>query len=832
MSEKTRVQRTKYAVWCSMFSMNNRKTNFCMMHKVSKILYCIVIVAVFAACSPNKHLTKNGYLLSKNKISIDNKTISSGDIVNYIQQDPNHKFLGFKAGMYVYSLSRPVDDSVCNFFERNIFRTIGDKPVEINDDLTDLSVRNIKTYLKSHGCFDADVTTSLKEVRKPYAPWRNYKRRRKVCYNILIPSRAVIDTFIVQVEDPKLEHTVKVLAKDNPIKKGDWYDEDKLTELRSDIASKMLSKGYYTFNQKYIVFRVDTTGGIEKTKIIMLIKNPSVGATDSVNIVRHKPYKITKIYLYPNYISPQSPDYIPNIDTVLFYHKQQKGYKPTPLYFINNTEKPIIKERTIMRSILMQNKNLYSPEASQNTYSSLSQLRNFKYIDISYEDITKGEKDTNDLACYIRLTRNKPVSLASSFELNYSASNEPINNTSSSNFGMAGNLSYTDKNLFHGAEIFTTNLKLAAEINSNIFKKDNTRTGWDLFNAFEAGLDFGLEFPRFLAPFSTSLYSMKFHPHTTIKTGYNIQKRSYYERSIFNLNYGYSWNTTEKKYFAFIPLEINYVNMDITSKRYEDFIKSMDKRIQYQMSDHFVMAMRFSYNYNGMTTNSRQNFNYFSWNIETAGNVLDLYSIVFNQSKNDEDHYTIFKIPFSQYVRTDFSFTHYNYLTQTTSFVYRIYGGVGISYANAEALPYEKSFFGGGANGLRAWQLRSLGPGSSKQTSSNKYDRAGDIALGANFEYRFPMISVLEGAAFLDLGNIWTMKEQQGTEGGKISENFYKEIAAGGGLGIRLNLSVFIFRLDFALKLWDPSRDLEDRFVLDDFKFRDIAVQFGIGYPF
>ena len=477
----------------------------------------LVIAVMFCSCSPNRHLSKDGYLLSKNKITIDNKSISKGDIVNYIQQDPNHKFLGVKSGMYIYSMSRPVDDTACNFFEKYIFRAIGDKPVEINSDLTDLSCKNIKTYLNTHGCFNSEVTSFTSPVRRWYAPWSYYKRRRTVNYNVHIPQRAVIDTFILQTEDPHLYNTVKSLlnAREDNIKKGDWYNEDVMVAIRSGVSSGMLTKGYYAFAPKYISFNVDTTQGIDKTKVIMVVKNPVAEDTDSNVSAVHKPYRISKIYLHPNYISPTSPDYIPDKDTVLTYHKQQRGFALTPLYIMRNTSKPIIKEKTIMRSILMQNNNMFSPEISENTYSSLFQLRNFKYIDITYEDITKGIKDTNDLACYIKLTRNKPVALSSSFELNYSASNEIINNNStSSNFGMAGNLSYTDKNLLHGAEIFTANLKLAAEINSNIFRSDNESSGWDIFNAFEAGVDFGIELPRFLAPFSTNFYSMRFHPHT------------------------------------------------------------------------------------------------------------------------------------------------------------------------------------------------------------------------------------------------------------------------------------------------------------------------------
>ncbi|MDO5760874.1 MAG: BamA/TamA family outer membrane protein, partial [Bacteroidota bacterium] len=324
----------------------------------------------------------------------------------------------------------------------------------------------------------------------------------------------------------------------------------------------------------------------------------------------------------------------------------------------------------------------------------------------------------------------------------------------------------------------------------------------------------------------------RFHPHTSIKAGYNLQRRSYYNRSIFNTTFGYSWNSSEKKFFSFIPLDINYVNMNITDNAYQELINSMGRRIRYQMSDHFVMAMRYSYVYNGQMVNNKKNFNYFSFNIETSGNVLEAYSLIFNQSKNLDGDYTIFNIPFSQYIRTDFAFIRYNYITQKSSLVYKIYGGIGVPYGNAEALPYEKSFVAGGTNSLRGWQLRELGPGHSKPQGEMKYDRAGDIALGASIEYRFPLFGPFEGASFIDMGNIWTLNNVTGMEGGKISKDFYKEIASDIGLGLRLNAKVFILRVDFALKVWDPSKDLKERFVLDEAKFRDIAIQFGIGYPF
>lgn len=796
------------------------------------LLIVILTTLLFCCCSPNKHLSKKGNILSKNHITINNSTISKGELNSYIQQDPNHKFLGMKMGMYIYSASRPLDDSACNFFEKYILRKVGDKPVEIDDDLTQLSCQNIKTYLKSRGCFNAEIHSELLPVKKPYAPWSYYKRRRQISYIVNIPSRAVIDTFIVKTEDTTLQSTIEGLFKQTPLKKGSWYNEDELIKIRNEVSSAMKNKGYYMFGTKYITFQVDTMQGIDKTKIIMLVSNPVWSTTDSIHN-RHKPYRVSKIYIYPNYYSPTSNEYLPPIDTVLYFHKQQKGYAVTPLYFINNTTKPFIKERAIMRCILMQNNNLFSPSASENTYSALSQLRNFKYIDINYEDITKKVKDTNDLACYIRLTRNKPISLSSSFEVNYSATNSTgaMAEDKSSNFGMEANLSYKDKNLIHGAEIFTTTLKLAGEINSKIFTDASSYKGLDFFNAFEAGLDFSLELPRFLAPFSTSFYSMKFHPHTSIKTGYDIQKRSYYNRSIFTLNYGYSWNTSEKRFYSLIPVEVNYVKMDITDNDYAALIKSMDRRIQYQMSDHLVMAARLSYVYNGQNVQQRKDFNYFTLNLESAGNLLYAYSQVATLKQNSSGNATVFNIPFAQYLRVDASFIRYKYINKSTTFAYKIYAGAGYPYGNADALPYEKSFFVGGANSVRAWQLRWLGPGSSKP-ENDKYDRAGDITLGASLEYRFKMFGPIEGAAFTDFGNIWTFNDIDNQKGGKFSKNFYKEIACGIGFGLRADIKVLILRLDFAAKLWDPSKDLDDRFVLTDNRFKDLSLQFGIGYPF
>ncbi|MDO5760661.1 MAG: hypothetical protein Q4Q06_06520, partial [Bacteroidota bacterium] len=474
-----------------------------MKYKLQILFLSIVLLLLFGACSPNKHLSKDGYLLSKNKIHINSKEygIGKNDVVNYVKQDPNHKVFGMKVGMYIYSITRPIDDTACNFFEKYVFRTIGEKPEELNDKHTRTSIKNISNYLKSQGCFSAKVSDSLSMVRKWYAPWSYYKKRRVENYIIEIPYRAKVDTFYLETQDKKLYSEILPLIKKDQVKKGDWYNESILGQIRSNVASAMQDKGYYAFNSSYINFEIDTTEGTDKTKIKMMVKNP---VDDLGNETSHKPYKISKIYIYPNYIPSTSPDYLPPIDTTFLFYKPQKNFSTIPIYFINNTEKPIIKYKTLRRCIVVQKNHLYSPDINKSTYSALFQLRNFKYVDMYYEPIAPFDEDTLRLANYIRLTMTKPISLSSSFELNYTANNNNnLNYGNSSNFGTEGNLSFTNKNIFHGAEIFTINLKLAAEINSKIFFGEHDAKGWEIFNAFESGIDFGLELPRFLAPFST-----------------------------------------------------------------------------------------------------------------------------------------------------------------------------------------------------------------------------------------------------------------------------------------------------------------------------------------
>lgn len=800
--------------------------------KIRKFAYISLLILLFYSCSPSKFISKEGYLLSNNKVVCDSDLIEKSDLKNLIKQDPNGKFLGVKWGMYFYSLSETGDNDSINFLSRRVFRTLGSRPVEINNKLTRKSVADMQIYLKTKGVFNAKVKDSLTSVRRWYAPWTRYEKRRNIIYKIEIPERYKINDFSIYTKDSLIKEEINNIKSLEKIKKGDYYDEDILKEVRTDIYNNLREKGYFTFNENYIEFAVDTNLNSNALNIELVINNPSFKDGDSIIETKHKPYKINNVFVYPDYYPTTSSLYTPPIDTSLVFHKQTKKSKSSIFHFIRSNNQSI-KDKPIARSILLQKNNLFSPSLAKNTFAALSQLQNFKYIDISFSPIeTKRDEDTLALDCLIRLSMAKPVNLTSSFEFNFSNANNSLNIENTSTLGSEVNLGFSHNNLFKGAEIFSANIKLAAEVRSDIFSQKEVNK-WNFFNAFEFGFDMGIELPRFLAPFSTNFYSMNFRPHTSLRMAYNIQKRTYFDRNISTLNYEYSWRTNNHTLFSFIPIELNYVDLEITDESYNELIQRLDKRIQYQMTDHMVMDSRFSFTYNGQDIDKRKDFNYIRTNIEAAGNFLFLLSNIFNQQKNNEGQYEIFKIPYSQYLRADVDFVRYFYLSKRTTLVARAFSGYGYYYGNANSLPYEKSFFAGGANNNRAWQLRELGPGSSSPQSELKFDRAGDIAIGGNLEYRFPISGIFEGATFIDIGNIWTINEQKGFEGGSFKINdFYKEFAVGGGLGLRLNIQFLIIRLDLAMKLHDPSKSIGERWVIKDTKLKDLQLQFGIGYPF
>ncbi len=281
---------------------------------------------------------------------------------------------------------------------------------------------------------------------------------------------------------------------------------------------------------------------------------------------------------------------------------------------------------------------------------------------------------------------------------------------------------------------------------------------------------------------------------------------------------------------------MNYINIyeDRSSQEFLDSIK--DTPLGYSFEDHIVNVIRYGFELNNQSIRHNRDFFFLHYNIETAGNIVNFVNKTFDTHEAQQSQYLLFNVPYFQYIRSDIDIRYYNIIDKQNKFAYRIYAGLGVPYGNSTALPFEKKFFAGGPNSIRAWSSRDLGPGSDTSSNSFSYpNKSGDIKLEGNIEYRFKVIWKMEGAIFLDAGNVWAIKPEEGKPGADFQWNrFYKEVAIGTGLGVRVDFSFFLLRVDFGLKVRDPALPENDRWIpiFRNFSFNDLHLNFGIGYPF
>jgi outer membrane protein assembly factor BamA len=320
---------------------------------------------------------------------------------------------------------------------------------------------------------------------------------------------------------------------------------------------------------------------------------------------------------------------------------------------------------------------------------------------------------------------------------------------------------------------------------------------------------------------------------TSITTSFNFQQRPDYKRNIFNLAYGYTAHSGTRVTHTINPSEINFVNVNLGN----DFASLLDKSNNLFLKNSFqsqlISSMRYGFQYNSQRIGEMKNFFFFQGNFESSGLLLRGSRELIKNPGINNDKYIVFGVPFSQFVRFDGDIRYFRFVGRSSSIAFRSFVGLGIPYGNSSVMPFVKSFFGGGANGIRAWIARSLGPGAYQNPTSVRFDQIGDIKLEWNFEYRAKIYKIFEGAAFIDAGNIWLrQKDIQRPLAEFESNRFYKEIAVGIGAGLRLNFDFFIIRLDLAYKMRDPSFPSNDRWVIQYQKLRQGNLNFGIGYPF
>lgn len=755
------------------------------------------------SCNSTKFVPQGKYLLNRIDVKVDDKSLKKEDLRAYIKQKENLRIFGFlKFHLGLYNLSSAKK-------EKGWLKRIGEAPVLYEAYQAKRSKEQLEIFLKNKGYYNAVVndTTEIDEKKK----------KLNLIFNVRAGVPYRIRKYSYSVKDNSVREMVLKDSANQLIKPGRIFDLDVLNAERQRLVNYLKNSGYFKFSEDFVSFLADTTLNNHGVDLTAVISNKPA-TDDSINF-RLERYKVRNYVINPDVSTANftGENRTEKVDTLRegnyeFIYSGKLQYKPELFYNLNR-----IKDSTF-----------YCQQNVERTYRAFNRLRQFKLISINFSETNTFDRDSVPLLDCNMLLSPLP-------KQNISVDVEGTN--SSGNLGVAGNLNYQQRNVFGGAEVFDLQLRGARERQQALISNNSLN-----FNTREFGVVSSLTIPKFLSPFLSHKWFSFQIPETKFTIGFNYQSRPDYTRTISNLKFGYNWKTSNFQYHTLNPIDFNYVvlysfNPDFINKIQDLYIKS-------SFTDHLIVASNYSWTYNTQNPNKREDYKYLRVNLESAGNLLSLYSKLIDKNKTSvldtvtnqlASYYKVLNTRFAQYVKGDFEYRYGHVINDKSSVVARAFAGIGVPYGNFNVLPFEKKYFTGGANGIRAWQVRSLGPGSYSAPANSYPNQSGDIKLEANLEYRVKLFWMIEGALFTDAGNIWAINSLDNRPGALFQfDRFYKQIAVGSGAGLRFDFTYFLFRLDLGMKMRDPSLPAGRRFIPGNYKITadDFNLSFAIGYPF
>lgn len=731
-------------------------------------------------------------------------------VKNYYTQKPNSKVFGIQwlpVGKWVYCHLADTNSNLWN----NYIHRIGQAPVVYDEDRAVRTARQLAGLLESKGCFGSRVTFDTAYTSR---------YRIGIDYHIKATRRYIIDEVTYHTTDPAVNRLLREWSGDALIHADDPYDQEKIAAERSRIVSNLRESGYFYATPELVTFEVDTTYSSSRLSIDVRV--------DSRNL---RVYHINNIFIYPNSTAGLR-DTPTEFDTLIYSYP---GATRRIDYQFIYSEPMSLHPVTISRALMLFPGMTYRPRYISNTYNSLLSLHNFKYINIDFTESPSSVDSLPLVDAHVRLINTTQQRLSLSLELTNAsplASTDSVGFFAGGNLGIETSLEYQHRNLFGGAELLKVKGSLLLELPKFIFR--GTGGGfYDNFSAFEANIETSLDMPVFLLPFADGIVWQRVKPHTLFNVGGSYQYHYYFERILANTSFGYTWQHDRQTAHQVLPIELTFVRILNLDGAFERRLRNInDLRMKYQYSSHFILAARYDYTHTTQQYGSRKDFSFLHFSMESAGNVLSAVGTAVGATVDSNGVMQALGVPFSQYARLGAEWSHYSYISNRSTLVARLLAGVGLPYGNSIAMPYEKSFYGGGPTTMRAWQLRHLGPGSYN-ASQDLLERVGDLQLVFNLEGRFPIAGIFEGALFTDIGNVWLFNSSDQYANGEIKwSSFPSEIAVGVGLGLRLNVSIATIRLDFAIPLYDPGYSTDHRWRPPHWGFNQIVTNFGIGYPF
>ena len=769
---------------------------------LSAIIAAAVLLAVMASCASTKHVPQGKLLLDRVRIDVEDpsKQVNTKDLYNYLRQNENHRVLGgLKLQLAIYNISGR-DSS--NWFNRWIQR-VGTPPVIYDSALTVASAHQLHMALNNRGFMKNEVSFDVKAD--------SAKRKARVDYHVKLNEPYTIRSISYNIPDDTLRHIILADTTGFPVQVGALLDHNKLDAWRQAITDQLRNEGYYAFNKDYITFTADTAAGSRAVDLTLNSMAP-YHSDRMPYYTRHMPFYVRRVV------------YVTEYDPVAMHG----GYFGQDTVMVDNLLIFYGADRYIRRTVIdecnyIEPGSLYNARAVNRTYRALARLGILKFVNIDVRPV--GELDGKLwVDAYVLLQRDKSQTVSVSLE----------GTNSEGDLGFGVGFDYQHRNLLHGSESLNTKFRMSYEsLSGNLSGLINN-------NYSEYSAEVGITYPKFKFPFLKKDFKKKIMASTELATSFNFQKRPEYTRIIAGAAWRYIWSEQrERMRHTFNLIDLNYVYLPRSRANFLDSISN--PLLRYSYENHFIMRM----GYNLYRTNKRQVSSLnptFQQNVytvraaaEMAGNLLYGISRITGQNRDTDDSYKVFGIRYAQYVKAeaDFSFTHI--FDQRTSVAFRVGAGVAVPYGNSTVLPFEKRFYAGGANGVRGWGVRTLGPGSfaAQNRQQSFIYQCGDIRFDASMEFRAKLFWVIEMGAFIDVGNIWTIRNYEDQPGGVFKFNkFYEQLAAAYGLGVRLDFTYFLLRFDMGMKAHNPASG-EEHWPLIRPKFsRDFQFHFSVGYPF
>lgn len=757
-------------------------------------IYFLLACFIWAGCSTTKRVPPGQYLYTGANIKVnpdsakkiaDQKAVKK-DLESKTRPRPNKSILGVKYKLLLYNIyGKPTRSKG---FKHWVSTKLGEPPVLLSEVKLKNNDAILGSYLISQGYLQGVVTgDTVTKGKKGHAIYTAITGQRYKINKITFPSDTGNLTNIVnQNKDKTL------------LKTGNFYDLDVFKKERERIDNDLKEKGYFYFGPDDIILQVDSTIGNHLANVNVRIKNTAPDAAI-------KPYTIKNIDIYPNYSLRR--------DSII-RHLTPLQYHDFDIFDDKNTFKP----KFFNRLVFFKKNELYNRTDHSQSLNRLVNVGVFQ--DVRAEFLPVDSSNNDQLNLNIFLTPLKKNSLSFSV----------LGTSKSNNFvGSEIKITQTTRNLFHAGEQLDVSVSggFETQVKGTAQKQ----------NSISLTAEGKLSFPRLLVPFFNFDVTNAFIPRTIASLSFqSLNRGSLYTLSAFKAEFGYNFKENKYKEHVFNPISVSYVRPNIDSAHRDSLFRA-NPAFNYTLQKQLLIGSNYSFTFTNQMEDQRRNNMYFLGSLETSGNVWGLF--VPKDAKGDK---SILSVPLARFVRGELDFRDYFKINRNLKWANRLDLGYGYAYGNTTSLPFVRQFFAGGSNDIRAFAARTLGPGTFKDTvSNNKFaDQGGDIKIMLNSELRFPIVSVLQGAAFVDAGNIWLRKEDPLRPGSGFDfKNALSQMAVGTGLGLRVDAKILVVRLDVAFPIRKPYLPAGQRWVINDIAFgssewrkNNLIYNIGIGYPF